>query len=62
MALHSIIVAIFGPYNVFTNEEMEFSIWVNVTFMTLSACIARSESDRMKRSGCVLLCCGENGA
>ena len=31
-------------------------------FLTYSTCIARSESDLIDRSGCVLLCCEETGA
>ena len=36
-------------------------MWVNVTFLTYSTCIVRSESGMMERSGCMLLCCEETG-
>ena len=45
--LQSIFLVTFGPYNAFPNGEWRFSIWVNVTFLTYSTCIGRSESDMM---------------
>ena len=60
MTLHSIIVVIFGPYNVFPNREMEIFYlgweFYKVTYLTYSTCIVRSESDMMERSGGVLFC------
>ena len=46
----------------FQMGKWRFSIWVNVTFLTYSTCIARSESNKMQRSRCVLLCCEETEA
>ena len=46
----------------FQMGKLRFFIWVNVTFLTYSSCIVRSESDMMERNGCVLLCAEEAGA
>ena len=39
-----------------------FSVWVNMTFLTYLTCIVMSESDKLERSKCVVLCCEETGA
>ena len=62
MTLHSIIVVFFGPYNAFSNEEMEILFDPFSMYLSYLTCIVKSESDMMERSGCVLLYCGGTGA
>ena len=52
----------FGPYNAFPNGEMEIFCLGNMTFLTYLTWIVRCESDRMERSGGMLLCCEGTGA
>ena len=46
----------------FQMGEWRFSVWVNMTFLTYLTWIVRCESDRMERSGGMLLCCEGTGA
>ena len=55
MMLHSIIVINFGPYNAFSDKEMEILFDPFSMYLAYLTCIVRSESDMMERTGCVLL-------
>ena len=46
----------------FQMGKWRFSVWVNMTFLTYLTWIVRCESDRMERSGGMLLCCEGTGA
>ena len=47
----------FGPYNAFSNKEMEILFDSLSMYLGYITCTVRSESDMMERAACELLYC-----